>query len=87
MNFFNLPGIDYDKLMDDEQKVLRRVLAKLPTIKNSSMNFRHMKTAVAGIMVSARPVLVREYSIFSQFSIGQLTVFLSIFYICSIFIS
>ena len=36
-------GIDYDKLTDDEQKVLKKVLAKSPAIKNSPLNFRRKK--------------------------------------------
>ena len=36
-------GIDYDKLTDDEQKVLKKVLAKSPAIKNSPLNFRRKR--------------------------------------------
>lgn len=36
-------GIDYDKLTGDEQKVLKKVLAKSPTIKNSPLNFRRKR--------------------------------------------
>lgn len=40
---FNMLGIDYDKLPADEQKVLKKVLAKSPVIKNNPLNFRRRR--------------------------------------------
>lgn len=40
---FNMLGIDFDKLTADEQKVLKRVLAKSPVIKNNPLNFRRRR--------------------------------------------
>lgn len=40
---FNMLGIDFDKLSVDEQKVLKRVLAKSPVIKNNPLNFRRRR--------------------------------------------
>lgn len=40
---FSMLGIDFDKLSPDEQKVLKKVLAKSPTIKNSPVNFRRKR--------------------------------------------
>lgn len=36
-------GMDYNKLTDGEQKTLKKVLTKSPTIKNSPINFRRKK--------------------------------------------
>ncbi len=40
---FSMLGIDYDKLPDDDKKVLKRILAKSPIIKNNPLNFRRRK--------------------------------------------
>lgn len=40
---FNLLGIDFDKLPADEQKVLKKVLAKSLVIKNNPLNFRRRR--------------------------------------------
>lgn len=40
---FNLLDIDFDKLTADEQKVLKKVLAKSPVIKNNPLNFRRRR--------------------------------------------
>ena len=39
----NMLGIDFDKLPPDEQKVLKKVLAKTPVIKNNPLNFRRRR--------------------------------------------
>ena len=39
----NMLGIDFDKLPPDEQKVLKKVLAKSPVIKNNPLNFRRRR--------------------------------------------
>lgn len=52
----NMLGIDFDKLPPDEQKVLKKVLAKSPVIKKQSFEFpaqEKIKTAVVGIAVPA----------------------------------
>ena len=40
---FNMLGIDYNKLPDDDKKVLKKVLSKSPMIKNSPLNFRRRR--------------------------------------------
>ena len=39
----NMLGIDFGKLPPDEQKVLKKVLAKSPVIKNNPLNFRRRR--------------------------------------------
>ena len=40
---FNMLGIDFYKLPPNEQKLLRKILSKSSTIKNSPLNFRRKK--------------------------------------------
>lgn len=40
---FNMLGIDFYKLPPDEQKILKKILAKSPNIKNSPFNFRRKR--------------------------------------------
>ena len=40
---FNMLGIDFYKLTPDEQKILKKILSKSPSIKNSPFNFRRKR--------------------------------------------
>lgn len=40
---FNMLGIDFYKLPSDEQMILKKILSKSPTIKNSPVNFRRKR--------------------------------------------